>query len=161
MVVRNYWIPFLESIKLCCIFLQSIWLSSNGRNVKFMAQQYEFGVDKEGDYIIFNGRIAKNVQGSLQQRKVDLKTIKHFAQQSNSRCVVAVFKEYLRCIPSTGRFYRKPLGSHEPGDIRYGKHPVGINTLSKYLKSTCAEAKINTGGRFTNHYGKVTCATEL
>ena len=127
-----------------------------------MAQQYEFGDDKKGDFIIFNGRIAKNIQGGLQQRKVDVKAIKQYPQPSNRRCVVAVFKEYLRCIPSTGRFYRKPLESQEPGDTRHGIYPVGINTLSKYLKSMSGEAKINTGGkRFIPHLNKVTCATKL
>ena len=37
-----------------------------------------------------------------------------------------------------------------------------MNTLSKYLKSMCTEAKINMDGRrFTNHSCKVTCATQL
>ena len=91
-------------------------------HVRLTAEQYEFGDDKEGDFITFNGRIVKNVQGGLQQRKVEVKAIKQYAQPSNSRCVVTVLKEYLRCIPSTGRFCRKPLESHEPGDIRYGIH---------------------------------------
>ena len=39
---------------------------------------------------------------------------------------------------------------------------MGINILSMYLKSMCTEAKINMDGRrFTNHSGKVTCATRL
>ena len=44
----------------------------------------------------FNGRISKNVQakGWLQQRKVDVKTIKQYAQPSNDRCVVVLFREY-------------------------------------------------------------------
>ena len=45
---------------------------------------------------------------------------------------------------------------------RSGEQPIGINILSKYLKSMCTEAKINMDGRrFTNHSGKVTCATRL
>ena len=59
-----------------------------------------------------------------------------------------------------GRFFRKPLPSREAGDAGYGVQTVGINTLSKYLKSMCTEAEINMDGRrFTNHSGKVTCAT--
>ena len=131
-------------------------------HVSLLAEQYEMGADKDGEFITFNGRVSKNVQGGLQQRKVEVKTIKQYAQPLNLRCVVKLFREYLSCIPSTGRFYRKPLASTELGDVRYGVHPVGINTLSKYLQSMCKEAKINMEGkRFTNHSGKVTCATQL
>ena len=42
-------------------------------------------------FIIFNGRISENVKGGLQQRKVDLKTVKQYARPSDRRCVVAVF----------------------------------------------------------------------
>ena len=91
-----------------------------------------------------------------------MKTVKQYAQPSNSRCVVGVFREYMRCIPSSVRFYRRPLPSREAGDVRYGVQVAGINTLSKYLKLMCTEAKINMDGiRFTNHSGKVTCATQL
>ena len=31
-------------------------------HVSLMVEQYEFGSDKDGDYITFNGRISKNVQ---------------------------------------------------------------------------------------------------
>ena len=45
---------------------------------------------------------------------------------------------------------------------RFREQPIGINILSKYLKYLCTEAKINMDGRrFTNHSGKVTCATRL
>jgi len=131
-------------------------------HVSLMAEQYEMGADKDGEFITFNGRVSKNVQGGLQQRKVEVKTIKQYAQPLNRLCVVKFFREYFSCIPSTGRFYRKPLPSTEPGDVRYGVHPVGINTLSKYLQSMYKEAQINMEGkRFTNHSGKVTCATQL
>ena len=94
--------------------------------------------------------------------KVDVKTVKQYAQPSNSRCVVGVFREYMRCISSSGRFYRRPLPSREAGEVRYGVQAVGINTLPKYLKLMCTEAKINVDGRrLTNHSGKVTCATRL
>ena len=129
-------------------------------HVNLMVEQYEVGVDETGEFLKFHGRVSKNVQGGLKQRKVDVKDVKQYAQESNHHCVVKLFKEYMRCVPSSGRFYRKPLRSEEPGDVRFGSQPVGINTLSKYLKAMCTAAKINfEGRRFTNHSGKVTCAT--
>ena len=75
----------------------------------------------------------------------------------------------MRLIPANGRFYRKPQLSKEPGDMHFGLQPVGLNTLSKYLKTMCTEAKIvcteakidTNGRRLTNHSGKVMCATQL
>lgn len=61
--------------------------------------------------------------------------------------VVKLFEEYMKCVPSTGRFYRKVLPSREAGDIRFGSQPIGINTLSKYLKTMCLAANINFEGR--------------
>ena len=131
-------------------------------HVNLVVEQYEFGVNETGEFIRFHGRVSKNVQGGLQQRKVDVKDIIQHAQESNPRCVVKLFKEYMKCVPSTGRFYRKPLASTDPGDVRFGGQHVGINTLSKYLKAMCTAANINMEGRrFTNHSGKVTCATRL
>ena len=131
-------------------------------HVNLSVEQYEFGGDQTRYFVKFHGRASKNVQGGLQQRKVNVKEIKQYAQECNSRCVVKLFKEYMKCIPGSGRFYRKPLPSREQGDISFGNQPIGINTLSKYLKAMCIAAKINLEGRrFANHSGKVTCATRL
>ena len=51
--------------------------------------------------------------------------------QSNSRCVVAVFREHEMHPISRGRFYRKPLPSRDTGDVKHREQAVGINTLSK------------------------------
>ena len=68
----------------------------------------------------------------------------------------------MKCVPGSGRFHRKPLPSREKGDIRFENQTTRINTLSKYLKTTCITANINLEGqRSTNHWGKVTCATRL
>lgn len=68
----------------------------------------------------------------------------------------------MKCIPGTGRFYRKPLPSVEEGGTRFGIQPVGVNTLSKYVQSMSPDAKINLQGRrLTNHSGKVMCTTTL
>ena len=130
-------------------------------HVNLMVQQYELGADQDGEFIRFTGGVCENIHGGLQERKVDIKSIKQYAQPGKARRVVNLFKEYTRSIPETGQFYRKPLESTEPGDIGFGKQPVGINT-SKYLRSMCIAAKIDMEGRrFSNHYGKVTCATRL
>ena len=60
-------------------------------------------------FIIFNGRISENVEGGLQQRKVDLKTVKQYARPCNLRCVVAAFREYMRCIPSSVEDFSESL----------------------------------------------------
>ena len=89
-------------------------------HVNLMVEQYEFGKDSQGEFVIFTGRVSKNVQGGLEQRKVDVKSIKHYAQPSNRRCVVRLLKQHMRLIPAN----RKPLPSKEPGDTRFGLHTL-------------------------------------
>ena len=151
-VVRHYWFSFIASIELCCLYYNCkvFGLRAMNEHVNLVVEQYEFGVNETGEFIRFHGRVSKNVQGGLQQRKVDVKDIIQYAQESNPRCVVKLFKEYMRCVPSTGRFYRKPLRSTEPGDLRFGGQHVGINTLSKYLKAMCTAANINMEGQYSD-----------
>ena len=96
-------------------------------HVNLIAEQYGFGADKEDDLIIFNARISKNVEGGLHKRKVDIKTVKQYRHPSNCRCVVAVFREYMRCIPSSGISYRKLLSSREARNVRYGAQAAEID----------------------------------
>ena len=62
----------------------------------------------------------------------------------------------MNLLPPKGAFYRKPLGTTPP---RFADQPIGINTLQNTVKNFCKEAGFE--GQFTNHSGKVTCATEL
>ena len=59
------------------------------------------------------------MQGGLEQCKIDVKSIKQYAQLDSPRCVIRLFREYLKVIPGNGRFYRKPLPSVEPGDTKF------------------------------------------
>ena len=104
-------------------------------HVNLMADQNELRADQEGEFPHFTGQLCKNVRGGLQQRKQDVKSIEQYAQPLNSRCVVNLFKKNLKCIPESGRFYRKLLVNVEAGDITYNKEPVGLSTLAKYLQS--------------------------
>ena len=101
-----------------------------------MAEQYEFGSDKDNDFITFNGRISKNDQRGLQQRKIDVKLPNSMLSHPTiDALIVSLFREYLKCILNSGRFYRKPLQRKELGDISFGEQRIAINILSKYLKS--------------------------
>ncbi len=44
-------------------------------HVNLVVEQYDFGVNETGEFIRFHGRVSKNVQGGLQQRKVDVNDI--------------------------------------------------------------------------------------
>ena len=83
MVIRNYWLSFIETLSYSVYFYNckvfGFWAMNE--HVNLMAEQYEFGSDKDSDFITSNCRISKNVQGGgLQQRNVDVKTIKQYAQ---------------------------------------------------------------------------------
>ncbi len=58
--------------------------------------------------------------------------------------------------PLTGPFYRRPIGDNPP---RYSVQVLGIHKLEKIVRNFCTAAGFQ--GYVTNHFGKVTCATEL
>ena len=76
-------------------------------------------------------------------------------QTLGERCVVDVYNHYFGFVPKTGPFYWQPIGDDPP---KFSKQVVGKNKLGKLVKEMCERAGFS--GRYTNHSGKVTCATE-
>lgn len=122
-----------------------------------VVQQY-IDSDTTGRFLRFVGRSAKNFQGGLQHKKVTNKDLKIYASPPlKERCVVDLFSTYLSLIPRSGPFYRRPIKGAKPP--RFSKQVVGKNKLSTIVKDFCKRAEFK--GNYTNHSGKVTCATEL
>ena len=69
---------------------------------------------------------------------------------------MSIFQYYLDLILSVGRFYRRPLTG---SPARYSAQVIGKNKLSLIIRKFCDKAGFK--GTYTNHSGKVTCATEL
>lgn len=65
----------------------------------------------------------------------------------------------MKIVGYKGPFYRRALPSDIPGALRFGVQVVGKNTLQKTMKRICDAAGFV--GYFTNHSGKVTCASQL
>lgn len=57
------------------------------------------------------------------------------------------------------RFYHKPLVNNSNGMSRFGKQPVGRNTLSKIVPEVASSATLT--HNFTSHTLKASCATQL
>jgi hypothetical protein len=120
-------------------------------------EQFIVGEDETGKYLNFIGRSAKNLQGGLKQRSVTSKNLKIYAKiEQGCRCIVNVYSLYFDLIPEVGPFYRKPLKGPVP---KFGVQVIGRNRLSELMKEICGKAGFV--GNFTNHSGKVTCATRL
>ena len=93
----------------------------------------------------------------MQHRRVTPKDLIIYAKpELADRCVVGAFQLYLSLIPKEGAFYRRPLCGSPP---RFSSQKIGIHTLEKIVLDFCKQAGFE--GRFTNHSGKVTCATQL
>lgn len=119
----------------------------------------QFTVDNDavGRYLRFMGRSSKNVKGGLRQKDVAVKDLKIYAQpQLGERCIVDVYNLYFGYIPLDGPFYRKPIGRDPP---KFGSQCIGRNKLAGLMKEMCGKAGLK--GNFTNHSGKVTCASRL
>ena len=123
------------------------------RNLK--REQFELGPD----FIKFLGRASKNYKGGVKDRKIESKAITHYCDNNSPRNPLKYFKIYFNSTPKTGPFYRKPLKQKGNEILRFGIHPVGVNTLSKIIPDSMRQAKIP--GYFTAHSGKVTTATSL
>ena len=78
-------------------------------------EQFERGTDHgvEKRFIVYYGRLCKNNQGGLANRKIAPKFVKHYEDTSNPRCLVTLYNTYMDLIPGRGDFYRKPLPPSE------------------------------------------------
>ena len=126
-----------------------------------MQDQYIFGEKHGVRCLEYHGRLSKGVTGAL-ECKATPKVITHYSDKNNPRCIVSLFAKYLRILPESGRFYRKPLPNTADGDIQFSKQVVGKNSLAKIIPDMMREAGIDISNRnITGHSGKVTCATRL
>ena len=107
------------------------------------------------DTIEFLGRTSKSYNGGIKQIKLDPKRILH--HDSPTFQISQYYKQYLELV-GNGPFYKKPL-ENLMNSIRFGKQPVGVNTLAKYIPRICALGGLK--GNFTSHTGKVSTVTQL
>ena len=66
------------------------------------------------------------------------------------------FEQYLSLIPPSGPFYHRLIKGSPP---RFSVQVIGVHSLENIVKQFCSAAGFE--GYFTNHSGKVTCATQL
>ena len=121
-------------------------------------EQYSIDSDEQGRYLRFVGRLSKNYQGGLQHRRIQNKDLRIYSTPERSDCcIVDIFSEYLSLVPKSGPFYRRPIKNSSPP--KFSQQCLGRNTLSTIVKRFCEKAGFT--GNYTNHSGKVTCATSL
>ena len=106
-----------------------------------------------GRFLRFNRLSLKNVQGGLEQRKVQCKDLKIY---SYPELVVDHFNHYFGYVRKEGPFCRKPIGDNPP---KYGAQVIGKNKLAGRVEEVCQHAGFLRN--YTNHLGKVTYATHL
>lgn len=89
--------------------------------------QFEMSEDSVGKYVLFKGRVYKNVQGGLDHRKIELKCIQQYGDPDNPKCVLKLYERYFTAVES-GKFYRRPLPTKPGEEPRFGLQTVGLNT---------------------------------
>ena len=134
-------------------------LRSRDEHRGLCANQFEFGSDECGEFVIFNGGVSKTYQGGVDQirKGISYKNVKQYSISGNEKDFVKHLKQYLEFLPDKGGpFYRTPL----PGDkIKFGKNAVGINQFANWVNEMCFKSGIT--GRKTGHSGKATTCTTL
>lgn len=135
-------------------------MRSGDEHRKLCTDQYSFKHEGEHEKLIFTGRLNKNNQGGLKQRKYVPKHGEVFAKPGNPRCVVNLFKAYLNLIPQPGSFYKRPLDS--ANSINFSAQNIGENKLDTYMRSMFTQAGIDIKERhITGHSGKRTLCSKL
>ena len=118
--------------------------------------QYSIDHDEKGRYLHFVGRLSKNYQGGLQHRRIQNKDLRIYSTPERSDCCIVVLRISISCSKS-GPFYRRLIKNSSPP--KFSRQWLGRNTLATIVKSFCIKAGFT--GNYTNHSGKVTCATSL
>lgn len=123
-------------------------------------EQFKIKTDSKGtEYLEFWPIVRKNNQGTIEHSKIRKEPIKHFDDPANPRSYVKLLKLYLQALPENcGPFYRRPLAGKS---VRYGKHPVGVNTIGTALKDIFKAAGINDTRNVSNHGLRATAASTL
>ena len=122
------------------------------------------GQDNVGKYIDFTGNTAKNNQGGLSTiiHNRETKSLRYYSQNGDHNNV-DIYSEYIDSISKVstddnGPFYHRPL-PNLMHSIRFSKQPMGINYLTKIIRSIASRAELQ--GRFTGHNGKATGITQM
>ena len=112
-----------------------------------------------GDHFEYTEMSSKNNQGGIKERNLKRKIVKIFPTKTKS-CPVAIIKRYVSLLPPTAQaWYCHPLKVRKL-DCWYSKQPIGVNTLSDFMKSIQAEAGWE-DGFFSGHSLRATCATRM
>ena len=112
-------------------------------------------------HLVYREDVSKNNAGGLKHRKIQPKSVIHYANADPTRCFVRLYKLYCSKCPQDrpeNAFYLTPRS--EPTDeCWYSREPVGHNPLGLTVKRLCESAGIS--GYKTNHSLRVTFATRL
>ena len=102
--------------------------------------------------------VSKNNPGGLNHRKVQPKSVVHYANSNPSQCFVRLYKLYCSKCPEN-RPDNATARKRFTDECWYSREPVGHNPLGSTVKRLCEKAGIV--GFKTNHSLRVTAATRL
>jgi len=115
-------------------------LRGNTEHRNLDASQFTLQCDERGEFYSWN---SKTFNGGLEQRCLQPRIIKQYAVKSDRNiCVYDVFAAYLSMIPVQGPFYLRLSAS-----FSFGKHPVDVNTLGKYMQLMYSVGEIYVANR--------------
>ena len=118
------------------------------------------GKGREGIRYVDSG--CKNWQGGLKHKSVTPKDITHWADTSNPRNLLEMYRRYFQCTPKTGDFYRRPIPTLRAEMPKFSQQCIGKNKLDQYVKNMFLSAGIPIDNRkITNHSIKATLCSTL
>ncbi len=118
-------------------------------------------VPGESPHLVYRKDVSKNNQGGLKHRRIQPKSVVHYANPDSSQCFVRLYRLYCSKCPSNkpeNAFYLTAR-SRPTEECWYSREPVGHNVLGSTVKRLCEKGGIS--GYKTNHSLRVTAATRL
>ena len=121
-------------------------LKSKNDHRALQCDQFKFGEDECGKYILFSKRTKKS---GYFKSKLGSKLIKLYnvVSEDGIRDLHFIYSTYLKAIGGTGYFYRRPLHNNA-NELTFSKQPMGINKMATVLSKVYHDAGLP--GNFTN-----------
>ena len=102
---------------------------------------FEFGQDENGEYLLYKENVSKCHQGGISSRQITPKAVRAYANtKQQARCPVKLFRKFLSVRPEfPAALFLRPKKKYSD-DLWYENTPIGKNTLNNVVRDLCRKA---------------------
>ncbi len=118
-------------------------------------------VPGKSPHLVYHEDVSKNNQGGLKHRRIQPKSVVHYANPDSWQCFVCLYRLYCSKCPRNKpeNVFYLTVRSRPTEECWYSREPLGHNVLGSTVKRLSVKGEIS--GYKTNHSLRVTTATCL